>query len=104
MGAATFVDLGTGPTAKDAFDDLVDQARHENGAGGYTGSIAEKAFPGFTMIDPTEDTSNWSQYDYETWAWKLLSDDDERVADKRGPAGCTQLGNNEFLFFGWAPS
>jgi hypothetical protein len=32
----------------------------------------------------------------------LLEDDDPRVADKWGPAGCIKVAEGEYLFFGWA--
>lgn len=42
MGASTFVEVAVGPTVKEAFDRITDQARYEHGHGGYTGTIAEK--------------------------------------------------------------
>lgn len=42
MGAWWFEDIAHGKTAGDAFVAAVEEARWENGHGGYTGTIAEK--------------------------------------------------------------
>ena len=42
MGATEFSTVGHGNTAQAAFTAAVEQARHEHGNGGYTGTIAEK--------------------------------------------------------------
>lgn len=104
MGANTFTQVSNGKTAQEAFGTAVEAAQHENDHGGYTGTIAEKGGDGFTMITPDGDTSDWTQNTYENWAHELTVKDDPRVADKWGPAGCTQIGDTEFLFFGWAAS
>lgn len=41
-GAESFRNFGRGTDAKQVFNNLVDQAAHESGHGGYTGTIAEK--------------------------------------------------------------
>lgn len=97
MGATQFYDKAKGADAQEAFTTLRDEALHENGHGGYTGSIAEKSE--FTMIP--EYTPN-DMISAEDFAEKLIGDYDERVDDKWGPAGCIDIGGGEFLFFGWA--
>lgn len=105
MGACTFVDVKRGSSAKDAFEAAVSDAQYEYGHGGYTGTIAEKYT--FVMIDPKKDgknTDDWAQADYEDYAYKLVVDGDYRIDDKWGPAGCIDLGDGKYLFFGWASS
>ncbi len=48
MGAADFMTVGVAPTAGEAFSQARDEAAHEYGHGGYTGTIAEKQ--NFTMF------------------------------------------------------
>jgi hypothetical protein len=104
MGAYTFIDTGKGKTAKEAFLAARDSAAWEHGHGGYTGTIAEKH--DFTMIpftptatDPAEQIREASNF-----AHKLIDDEDPRINDKWGPAGCIALPNFTFLFFGLASS
>ena len=52
MGATTFIIESSGKTAREAFNSAVEDAQWESGHGGYTGTIAEKAGRGFTMITP----------------------------------------------------
>jgi hypothetical protein len=96
MGAQDFFVRQKGKTAEAAFSDAVDQAKHEHGHGGYTGTIAEKF--SFVMIGmpPGEDPI--------VYADKLLNGDDNRVCDKWGPAGCIKIADGEWLFFGMASS
>jgi hypothetical protein len=94
MGATTFQDVGEGRTAKEAFNRLVEDARYENGAGGYTGTIAEKH--SFVTIVCPEGKDPFAYAD------QLIDDGDRRVDDKWGPAGCIRLGDGKYLFFGWA--
>lgn len=115
MGGDTFTTASWGKTALEAFRKAVEQAEYDYGHAGYTGTIAEK--PSFVMIDlpPFKDPTDLAD--------ELILDDDERVSDKWGPAGCIEIpkeiedkiaeregagkkGENEklFLFFGWASS
>lgn len=113
MGATTFgTTIAVKGDALEAFRRAQDNARYEHGHGGYTGTIAEKH--DFTMIECKP-----RQNPYKL-ARKLVNDDDERVDDKYGPAGCIELqgkyrkeiveryglkgkqGIRAFLFFGWA--
>jgi hypothetical protein len=96
MGACDFFTEANGVDAKDAFEAAVDCAKYMNGHGGYTGTIAEKH--SFTMIEVPKGRE---PYEY---AEELIDEDDRRVSDKWGPAGCIQLTETCFLFFGWASS
>ena len=93
--------MGRGKSAQEAFSALVSDARHSEGHGGYTGTIAEKH--SFTMIplsEPPEDLTIEQHAQKE--AQRLIEKDDPRVCDKWGPAGCFDLRNGKYLFFGWA--
>ena len=96
MGADTFTQQSMGKTAREAFESAREAARYEHGHSGYSGTIAEK--DGFVEI-PLPDGVKASDY-----AEQLIDDDDSRIEDKWGPAGCIKTGNNEYLFFGWASS
>jgi len=96
MGADTFMNWAKGKTAKLAFNAAVEEACYEHGHGGYTGTIAEKS--SFVMIALP------AGQDAGEYASKLLDADDPRIDDKWGPAGCIELGDDEWLFFGWASS
>ncbi len=96
MGAETFFTRARGATAQEAFSDARRSAQYEHGHGGYTGTIAEKTE--FTMIEvPLGEPA-------VRFADRLLADDDARIRDKWGPAGCIRLGDDEYLFFGNASS
>mgnify|MGYP001585615403 CR=1 FL=1 len=96
MGAQTFHIQVKGKTAQEAFQSAVEKARWDYGHAGYTGTIAEKSE--FTMI-PLPDDKNADSY-----AEELIREDDARIGDKWGPAGCIQSGPESFVFFGWASS
>jgi len=96
MGANTFTQIGKGASAREAFADARDTAQYEHGHAGYTGTIAEKQ--SYVMI-PLPEGRDPSDYVEE-----LLDDDDSRICDKWGPAGCIKIKNGEYLFFGWASS
>jgi hypothetical protein len=96
MGAQTFTHKAKGKTAKDAFQQAVSDARYEHGHGGYTGTLAEKS--DFVMIALPKDES---AVDY---AYSLIDSCDPRIDDKWGPAGCIDMGDGNYLFFGWASS
>ena len=94
MGATTFTATASGRNAREAFQAARAEAQRAFGDEGYTGSIAEK--DSFVMIplpagaDPLREAN------------KLIEAMDRRIADKWGPAGCFDLGNGQFYFFGWA--
>lgn len=94
MGAQTFIEEAVGKTAKGAFQAAVDAAAYEVGHGGYTGTIAEKHEFRVIPIAPGQDPHEVAR--------TLLDNDDPRVRDKWGPAGCIALGGDRWLFFGWA--
>lgn len=96
MGACTFETMATGETARKAFDAARDEARHECGFGGYSGTIAEKG-QFVTLTPPPGD-------DPREFARRLIDEGDPRVDDKWGPAGCVKLSEGKWLFFGWASS
>ncbi len=96
MGADTFTTRAKGKTAKEAFATAQDQAQYDHGHSGYSGTIAEK--DAFTMIPVPADTNPGA------YAYKLIEENDRRISDKWGPAGCIDLGKGEYLFFGWASS
>lgn len=105
MGACTFTHTAKGKTAQEAFNSATDDARYEHGHGGYTGTIAEKSE--FKIIPvPAEikamTVDNERKIAIMEIADKMIEDGDPRVDDKWGPAGCLDLGDGEFLFFGWA--
>lgn len=96
MGATEFMTKAKGQTARAAFQAAVEEALYENGHGGYSGTIAEKQ--SFKVITVTEEFAARP----EDFAERLLDENDKRIADKWGPAGCVDLGNGEWLFFGVA--
>lgn len=103
MGASTFYEYGSGPTAKKAFRSAVDESQYENGHGGYSGSLAEKQ--SFVMCHSEPVTSEVANQ----MADDLIEADDGKISDKWGPAGCIEIIQPEgkerkFLFFGWASS
>lgn len=99
MGATTFYVVGEGVSARQAFEDLVEQAQHEHGHGGGTGTIAEK--DEFALI-PAPTFNNDGEV--EAYAEHLINAGDPRVDDKWGPAGAIELpGGGRWLFFGWSP-
>lgn len=96
MGANTFFTTASGKTAYHAFRAACDDARHESGHGGYTGTIAEKTEFCMITCPPGKEPA--------AYARELMDNDDPRIDDTWGPAGCIGLGGGKFLFFGWASS
>lgn len=96
MSKQTFTNVAIGKTATEAFNKVVKEAQYEYGHGGYSGTIAEKS--GFVMIAVPAGVAP------RKYANDLINDDDPRISDKWGPAGCIDLGNGKFFFFGWASS
>lgn len=96
MGAYEFSTRVKAEAPAPAFRIAQEQARHEHGHGGYTGTIAEK--DSFVMIRVPEGQ------DRIAYARQMLADGDSRIIDKWGPAGCIDLGDGSFLFFGLASS
>lgn len=94
MGASQFITYSDGKNAKEAFEKAVKRAEWESGHGGYTGTIAEKQE--FVIIKMPEDT------DINAFVEQLWRDRDPRIDDKWGPAGCIDLGDDKYCFFGSA--
>lgn len=86
MGGTTFTHLQAGPDVDAAYKEAVEDALHEHGHGGYTGTIAEKA--GYDVVDAKP------RLEDEAYAWAegLMSDYQgtsrvsQVVQDKWGPA------------------
>jgi hypothetical protein len=99
MGACDFYNFAKGETAKEAFNSVVDRARYEYGHGGYTGTIAEKS--SFVKVGKVKTENEASKL-----AMQMMDDDDDRrVSDKWGPAGCIEVEEpHGYLFFGMASS
>lgn len=126
MGADQFMTTARGRTATEAFKSAVDDARHEHGHGGYTGSIAEKSRfvviekgeaaalaarlraeakkPDADAVEITSLAKSVEAGNPEALATALLELADRRVEDKWGPAGCIRISDDNWLFFGWASS
>lgn len=96
MGAETFTVKSNGKTAKEAFNNAVEEAQYDYGHAGYTGTIAEKS--NFVMFTLPEGK------DAEEYAEEVIEKGDKRINDKWGPAGCIDCGDELYLFFGWASS
>ena len=96
MGAEVFYQEGEGATAQEAFKSAYEAACYDFGHRGYTGSMAEK--DSFVEIELPEGK------DPSDYAEELINNDDERVDDKWGPAGCLKMEEGKYLFFGWASS
>ena len=103
MGATTFETEAIGDTAGEAFDRAVKSALHWNGHGGYTGTIAEvQAYKMYTIPNDYETGRTIEERAY-SYANHLLFRNDDPVS-KHKRAGCIQLDDATYLFFGWASS
>jgi len=100
MAATTFTVTSKGKTAQEAFEEAVEQARYRDGNGGYSGTIAEKS--SFRMVAGVEGLVKLSEADKRQLADSMLDDRRSWIDDKWAPAGCIALGNEQWLFFGWA--
>ncbi|WP_432158563.1 hypothetical protein [Streptomyces sp. bgisy153] len=98
MGAYDFITPGSGQDVENAFLDAKEDAAWEFGHGGYTGTIAEKS--DFVLVAD----SPMSPDAAEKYAQHLLETDDERIRDKRGPAGAIPVDDGTWLFVGYASS
>lgn len=87
MGAGVFLTYQSGTDPEESFRAAVETAQREDGAGGYTGTIAEKDVEGFLIVrsDPVE-----MDEAVKLGRAVLRDDGDERwasVRDKWGKAG-----------------
>ena len=90
MGACDFGQVVEGAeTAREAFRKGVADAQHWHGHGGYTGTLAEK--DSFCMIRVPEGEDPFEYADM------LIEEDDPRVCDKWGDAGCIDLGDGNSI-------
>lgn len=94
MGATDFYCVEKGKNAKEAFATAVKDAQFRHGHGGYSGTIAEKS--SFVMIAIPAGIAIGDLVN------QLMDSEDPRINDKWGPAGCIDLGNGEYYFFGYA--
>lgn len=102
MGASSFSEfhraVDAKDTAKKAFARAVEDAKYEHGHGGCSGTIAEKSR--FVSVGSVATRKEG----YEL-ADKLIEEDDHRISDKWGPAGCIEVEEPKgWIFFGWASS
>jgi hypothetical protein len=125
MGATTFTTYIEKTerirTADDAHREAIEQAQHESGRGGYTGTIAEKSLAGFVEMGWTQnrgaDHPRGARTAYDTaealadrWTCDEESEQGQRISDKWGPSGLLRVGApydddaeiEGWLFFGWA--
>jgi hypothetical protein len=108
MGASTFYNQTTGTNARELFNNEVEEARYENGNGGYTGTIAEKSdytmsvkpdeIPAHVWIDMVED---FDEGDTDQEYYSKLRQDFRTYDDKWGDALCVPT-KDGFIFCGWA--
>src|SRR5437763_10936334 len=91
MGGTTFEDYAWGRTPQEAYDLAVAEAIFSHGHEPYSGTIKEK--DGYVMIDvPTK----WKGKEIE-YASHLIDEDDYRISDKWGPAGCILLESKDAI-------
>jgi len=101
MGATPFVVVARGRDVLSAFRSAREDALHEHGHGGYTGTIAEKhdvTYGGWHLDDEAA---------ARRFAIVELNADDERSQQrwtKDGPAGAVRFGVDGWVFFGLARS
>ncbi|ATL65099.1 hypothetical protein [Nocardia terpenica] len=105
MGAQQFITYSEHTDIRAAFDAAVEDAQHEYGHGGYTGSIAEKDAYTIITADPIGETAA------DTLIDDLFDAQDPRIDDKHGPAGAIAIADTDnpariagWVFFGWAAS
>jgi hypothetical protein len=91
MGATTFEDYAWGRTPQEAYNAAVAEAIFNHGHEPYSGTIKEK--DGFIMIEVPKAFKNKP----EEYAYKLMNDDDRRIEDKWGPAGCILLESQDAI-------
>lgn len=97
MGACNFSVVGQGKTAKTAFKKARDEALHNFGHSGYTGTIAEKSTFLEVKLSP-EVIADKTLFNAKI---DELLDSDE-FEDKWGPAGCVKIADGQYFFFGMA--
>ncbi|MEO3976682.1 hypothetical protein [Streptomyces sp. CAU 1734] len=94
MGAYEFITPGASGDVERAFFNAKADAVLESGRRQYTGTIAEK--DGFVLVADRP----MSLAAAEEYATHLLNTDDERIRDKRGPAGAIPVDDGSWIFVG----
>ncbi|MFI5783546.1 hypothetical protein [Nocardia sp. NPDC051570] len=105
MAAQQFITYSPNTDIAAAFDAAIDEAQHEYGHDGYTGTIAEKDSYVIIAADPVREPVA------EALIEELFDARDPRIEDKVGPAGAIALADPDdpaliagWVFFGWASS
>tara|TARA_R110000851_G_scaffold254823_1_gene407429 strand:- start:466 stop:783 length:318 start_codon:yes stop_codon:yes gene_type:complete len=103
MGSTTFIEIGIGASARQAYSDARERANDENGhQQGYSGDI--QTSDGFKMLTSSIDDETPIE------AAVRLTDNLSSIQDSRGRCGCIDLleatgedaDKDRYLFFGWA--
>lgn len=94
MGACDFYVEVKAPSARAAFREAQEEARYAHGHEGYTGTIAEK--DSMKRIYPREGETPAQCVD------RYMGED--TFSAKWGPAGCIELEEGRWAFFGMASS
>jgi hypothetical protein len=95
MTSRLFFTIGEGGSAQEAFDEAREDARYLYGGG--VGPIAAKNY--FLMVTAERHCPE----DAEDLALRIVRENDPRIQEDAGPAGCIALDDGGYLFFGWAP-
>jgi hypothetical protein len=96
VAVLAFECVAKGKTPKEAFKVAKEEAQYLYGHGGYTGTIAEK--DGFVMIEGFDGSSDPTQF------IDNAIETNPNIQDKWGPAGCVEVVDGLYAFFGWASS
>ena len=102
MGDIAFYQFEEGITEQVAFQKAVDAARGLEGADRHHATVGEKSKFFTLVVDLPEDLSKAKRAAHE-YAKQLIADNDPRIADKWGAAGCIPIGHKTYLFFGVSP-
>ncbi|MFJ1744585.1 hypothetical protein ACIOG4_38860 [Streptomyces microflavus] len=98
MGAYDFIAVGPSGDVETAFFSAREDAASRFGREGYTGTIAEKR--DFVVVAD----GPMSPEAAKECAEQLLESGDERIRDKRGPAGAIPVDDGSWIFVGYASS
>lgn len=113
MGAQTFearITVSKSTSDADAFRAALENARFENGHGGYSGSLAEKGtFVNIHRARSRENAQRIVAAMMNSGPLPVYREEMRRVVDdKWGPAGAVRYPacpkTDEIIFFGWASS
>lgn len=95
MGASEFRNTIKSTSASAAYKSLVKDATDEYGSDPYNGTISTTS--GFIEVFPNAGES------VDSCIERMLGDDGARLGiEKYEKAGCINLANGKFVFFGWA--